>query len=321
MSANDWGTCMMKTIHSLDQFQEEREVFLTQGTFDGVHLGHQSILKKLVHQARSRNGVSALLTFYPHPRLVLYPEDNALRLLTTLDEKSRILEELGLDYLIVLPFTQEFSRMEPYQFIRDVLVNGLRMKHCIIGHDHRFGRNREGSIHDLEEMASIFNYTVEQIPARDIENAIISSTKIRHAILEGDMPKANDFLGRPYHLSGKVVHGRKMGHELGYPTANLADIDPFKLVPPNGVYAVMAEFQKVSRPGMLNIGNNPTFAAASWSVETHVFDFQGLLYGEVFKIHFIQRMRDEIRFESLGDLKAQLKKDEAEARKILSEIF
>lgn len=311
----------MKTIHSLDQFKEEREVYLTQGTFDGVHLGHQSILKKLVHQARSNKGVSALLTFYPHPRLVLYPEDNALRLLTSLEEKSQILEEIGLDYLIVLPFTQAFSRMEPYQFIRDVLVHGLHMKHCIIGHDHRFGRNREGSIKDLEEMAGIFNYSVEQIPAQDIEKAIISSTKIRQAILEGDMPRATDFLGRPYHLSGHVVHGRKMGHELGYPTANVGDLDPYKLIPPNGVYAVMAEIQKVSRPAMLNIGNNPTFAAAKWSVEAHIFDFQGSIYGEALTIHFVQRMRDEIRFENLDELKRQLQTDETEARRILSEVI
>lgn len=310
----------MEIIHSLDQFNETRRVFLTQGTFDGVHLGHQSILKKLVDMARKEMGVSALLTFYPHPRLVLYPDDNALRLLTTLEEKSRILEELGLDYLIVLPFTQEFSRMEPYQFIRDVLVNSLQMSHFIIGHDHRFGRNREGSISDLEEMAPIFNYTVEQIPARDIENAIISSTKIRNAILSGDMPKAAGFLGRPYHLSGIVIHGRKMGHTLGYPTANVGELDPYKLIPPNGVYAVRVECQKVFRSGMLNIGNNPTFATAKWSVETHIFDFHGLLYGEAMNILFIQRMRDEIRFDTLEDLKSQLQKDEREARNLLSEF-
>lgn len=309
----------MKVLQQLQDFNDSRKVFLTQGTFDGVHLGHQKILSKLVVEAKENNGVSVLLTFYPHPRLVLYPDDNTLKLLSTIEEKEEILSSLGLDYLIVLPFTKELSRMPAFEFVRDVLVNGLKVHKFIIGYDHRFGRNREGSLIELREYANSFDFELEEISAKDVDNAIVSSTKIRKAVLEGKVEKAASFLGRNYSLRGKVVKGHARGRQMGYPTANIELGSTFKLVPINGVYAVFVHFNGHKMGGMMNIGNNPTFDPAAWSVEVHIFDFYADIYGRMIEVECVRRLRDEVKFNNAAELIQQLQKDEHHSRKILEE--
>ncbi len=309
----------MKVLHQLPDFSENRRVFLTQGTFDGVHLGHKKILSKLISEAKVNDGVSVLLTFYPHPRLVLYPEDNSLKLLSSLEEKEEILRGLGLDYLIVLPFTKELSRMSAFDFVRDVLVKGLKVYKFIIGYDHRFGRNREGSLTELREYATTFDFELEEISAKDVDSAIVSSTKIRKAVLEGKVEKAASFLGRNYRLRGKVVKGHARGRKMGYPTANIELGNTYKLIPMNGVYAVFVHYSGHKIGGMMNIGINPTFDAAAWSVEVHIFDFNTDIYGEIIDVECVRRLRDEVKFNNADELIKQLQNDEQTSRKTLDE--
>lgn len=302
----------MQIIRDLKDFIETKPIVLTQGTFDGVHLGHQKILKRVVDKAKEEGGKSVLLTFYPHPRLVLYPEDNELKLITTIDEKARLLDRFGLDYMIILPFTKEFSRIPPYNFIKDILVEKIGLKTMIIGYDHRFGKNREGSINEIEQYADTFGYDVEQIPEEDINNCIISSTRIRKALLIGDLDEANSFLGRDFSITGSVVDGQKQGKKLGFPTANIQISDTFKIIPKMGVYAVRIHFDGKRFNGMLNIGTRPTFKLDKMSIEVHIFDFSDEIYGQEIEILFVKRWRDERKFDSLNALKAQLTKDREE---------
>jgi len=279
----------MHIIRSLEEFNPEGPVVLTQGTFDGVHLGHQKILTQLVTRAKQKNGKSVLLTFFPHPRLVLYPEDNELKLITSIEEKAKLLESFGLDYLIILPFTKELSRITAFAFIRDILVNKLRITTIIIGYDHRFGRNREGSIIEIQKYADEFKYEVEQIPEQDINECIVSSSQVRKALLSGDLEAANDFLGRPFSISGTVVSGNNKGTGLGFPTANIGDLDAFKLIPKIGVYAVKIRVKDKDHFGMLNVGLRPTFKLNQLTIETHIFDFSDNIYGQEIEILFVKR--------------------------------
>lgn len=310
----------MKVHHHIDSFDAVGPVVLTQGTFDGVHYGHQQILKRVVAEARACNGESVLLTFYPHPRLVLYPNDNDLKLLNTLEEKIALVEALGIDHLVVLPFTKEFSRISPEQFVSSILINKLRIRKMIIGYDHRFGRNREGSLKDMQRYAAQFNFSLEEIPAQDIEDCIVSSTKIRTALLSGDVVEARALLGRPYSVKGTVVHGSKKGKELGYPTANIEVDSKFKLIPSNGVYAVKAQLGGKEFGGMLNIGDNPTFHDKKWSIEVHIFEFSGDAYNQSIEIAFIEKMRNEMKYSSVDLLIEQMRKDEVNARNIIETI-
>ncbi len=304
----------MQIIRDLDEFQPESPVVLTQGTFDGVHLGHQKILTQLVTRAQQINGRSVLLTFYPHPRLVLYPEDNELKLITSIEEKAKLLKSFGLDYLIILPFTKDLSRITPFGFIRDILVKKLHISTIIIGYDHRFGKNREGSILEIEKYANEFNYEVEQIPEQDINDCIVSSSQVRKALLDGDLELANDFMGRPFSISGMVVSGQQKGTELGFPTANLGELDPYKLVPKIGVYAVKVIIANETLFGMLNIGTRPTFKMNELAIETHIFDFSDNIYGQEIEILFFKRWRDERKFENQEQLVEQLKTDQTEIK-------
>jgi len=304
----------MQIIRDLDEFQPESPVVLTQGTFDGVHLGHQKILTQLVTRAQQINGRSVLLTFYPHPRLVLYPEDNELKLITSIEEKAKLLKSFGLDYLIILPFTKDLSRITPFGFIRDILVKKLHISTIIIGYDHRFGKNREGSILEIEKYANEFNYEVEQIPEQDINDCIVSSSQVRKALLDGDLELANDFMGRPFSISGMVVSGQQKGTELGFPTANLGELDPYKLVPKIGVYAVKVIIANETLFGMLNIGTRPTFKMNELAIETHIFDFSDKIYGQEIEILFIKRWRDERKFENQEQLVQQLNTDNTEIK-------
>lgn len=285
---------------------------LTQGTFDGVHLGHQKILDTVVQKAKSIGGKSVLLTFYPHPRLVLYPEDNELKLITTIEEKAAFLDKFGIDIMVVLPFTRELSRMTAHQFIETVLVEKLKIKTIIIGYDHRFGKNREGSIEEIEAYSRRYDYSVQQIPEQDIDDCIVSSSKIRKALLEGDLEEANSFLGRTFSITGKVIDGQKNGKKLGFPTANIEISEDFKLIPKQGVYAVEILLNNRQYTGMLNIGTRPTFKLGQMTIEVHIFDFSDEIYGQEIEILFVKRWRDERKFEELNALKTQLEADKRE---------
>lgn len=308
----------MKVIRDIDSFNPESEVYLTQGTFDGVHVGHKKILSKLVAESKEKEAVSVLLTFFPHPRLVLFPEDNDLKMLNTLEEKTQLVEALGLDYLIVMPFTKELSRTKAESFTRDVLINKLQMNKLIIGYDHRFGKNREGSLDQMKEFSELFDFVVEEIPAQDIDNSIISSTKIRKAILGGNIELGNKLLGYNYYLSGKVVEGNNRGNKLGFPTANISVEKPYKLIPSNGVYAVSVTLGEEKYGGMLNIGYNPTFINKKHSIEVHIFEFEKQIYGDFISVEFITKIRDEKKFNHQDQLKQQLEKDEKQIKEILS---
>lgn len=301
----------MKVHRDIDHFDPIRKAFVTTGTFDGVHLGHKVILNKIINQAKKEGGESVLLTFYPHPRMVLFPDDNNLKLLNTQEEKIKLLEKIGLDHLIIHEFTPAFSRTTAYDFVRDLLVNKIGVYKLIIGYDHQFGRNREGSIDQLRELTDIFNFKIEEIPAQDIDTVKISSTKIRQALLNGDIQTAESYLGYKYSIQGEVVHGNKLGRELGFKTANLKVNDKHKLIPGNGVFAVRVSIENKCFDGMMNIGRKPTIERRdeNISMEVHIFGFNEDIYTKQLNIEFYKRIRDEKKFDSLESLKDQLEKD------------
>ncbi len=307
----------MKLIYDIDKFEIDKPVVLTQGTFDGVHFGHKKILKSIASQAREIGGVSVLLTFYPHPRLVLYPDDNDLKMLSTIEEKVQKVDALGIDYMVILPFTKELSRLRADEFVRDILVEKLKVSKLVIGYDHRFGRNREGGIKEMRHYSTVFNFEIEEIPAQDIEESTVSSTKIRKALLNGEVDLAATYLGSGYQLGGLVEAGVQRGTTIGYPTANVRVSSSYKLIPKNGVYAVWVFVDENKYAGMLNIGYNPTFDDKNWSIEVHIFDFNQNIYHKKINIQFVLRTRDEKTFDDLNALVNQLKEDEKKIREIL----
>ena len=248
----------MKVYTQIEDFRNIKNPVVTTGTFDGVHLGHQKIISRLIDVAKEEQGETVLLTFYPHPRMVLFPDDNELKLLNTQQEKIRLLEKYGIDHLIIHPFTKEFSRLTSVEFVRNILVNSIHTKRLVIGYNHHFGRNREGSFEHLKEFGPVYGFDVEEIPAKDIDHIEISSTKIRQALQAGEVEVAATYLGHTYSVSGKVVQGKQLGRTIGYPTANILMEDKYKLIPADGVYAVKVELNGVMYQGMLNVGNNPT---------------------------------------------------------------
>ena len=295
---------------------------LTIGVFDGVHVGHQKIIEQLNREAELIGGESVLFTFYPHPRMVLYPESHELRLIQTQAEKIDKLRRMGLKNIIVHPFTLEFSRLTAVEFVRDYLVNRLNVKKLVIGYDHQFGKNREGSITFLKEVAKTYNFEVIEIDAQEVDEVNISSTKIRNAIMEGDMELANTYLGEPFELNGKVVEGEALGRSLGFPTANLDIESEIKLIPKLGVYAVNVVLSNGSiQEGMMNIGLRPTIANHhGLSIEVNLFDFSGDLYNEYVTVQFLSRFRDELKFDSILELKEQLAKDEENIRSYFASL-
>lgn len=309
----------MKVYEGLDKFKGARNAAVTIGTFDGVHLGHQKIIQQLKGGAESIKGESVIFTFYPHPRMVLHPDDDSLKLLSTEEEKRELLEKLGVDHLIVHPFTQEFSRITYTEYVRDILVNKLKVKKLIIGYNHHFGRNREGSFPQLKKLAPVYNFELERIPAQDVNKVEISSTKIRKALDAGDIKTANKFLGYTYSIKGKVVKGKGLGKELGYPTANIQPEDKYKLIPANGIYAVTAEVENKMYNGMMSIGVNPTIGPnGPKTTEVNIFDFNKDIYGENIRIFLKQKLRDEKKFDSLEALKKAIDGDKEKTLKILS---
>ena len=308
----------MKVYHSISDFQNVSRPILTTGTFDGVHFGHKIIIDRLKEIAKNQNGETVLLTFSPHPRMVLFPDDHNLQLINTLDEKIKLLEQAGIEHLIIHPFTKAFSRTTSMQFVRDIIVNELNTHKLVIGYNHHFGRNREGSFEHLKEYAPLYGFEVEEISAQLIDDVSISSTKIRNSLLSGDVSKAADYLGYNYPLKGQVIEGQQIGRTLGFPTANLKVLDGSKLIPKDGVYAVNVEVKRQTFKAMMNIGNNPSLISKKHSLEVHIFDFDSDIYDEQIEVRFIKRIREEISFDNLDALKIQLKQDEDTAKAILS---
>jgi riboflavin kinase/FMN adenylyltransferase len=308
----------VKTYNSFEDFPSNINTVVTIGTFDGVHLGHQAILNRLTEIAIEKGMESVLLTFDPHPRHVIYPDDQELKLIHTIDEKKAALLKTGLNNLVLHRFTKEFSRTKSINFIRDILVNKLNMKYMVVGFDHHFGKNREGTFENLIELSELYDFNIEKINPQNIDSITISSTKIRKAIMVGDFSIVNSFLSSNFSITGTVVEGNRIGSKIGFPTANVYISNHLKILPRNGVYAIQAFIKDKYHKGMLNLGNRPSIQDDSFSIEVHLFDFNTNIYNEELKIEFIQRIREERQFLNLEELKDQLQKDEISCRKILS---
>ena len=307
----------MEVIRDISQFPALSHAVVTSGTFDGTHIGHQKILKRVLERARQANGQSVVITYWPHPRLVLFPEDNDLKLLSTIDERIEQLRNFGIDYLLIIPFTREFSRTSSRSFITDILVRAINTKVLVIGYDHRFGKNREGSFEHLKTHARQYGFEVEEIPRQDIDDIGVSSTKIRKALESGKIKTANRYLGRRYSITSEVVEGNRLGRTIGYPTANLALPAPHKLIPGNGVYAVWVKAADATYAGMMNIGVRPTIDGMHLTLEVHILNFNQDIYGNTITVEFVEQLRKEQKFDGLEALKEQLAKDKATTEVIL----
>ncbi len=307
----------MKIYEGLSEFPEVTNPVVTSGTFDGVHLGHQKILSRIREIARETNGETVLITFWPHPRLVLFPNEHQLRLLSTFEEKATLLRNFGIDHLLTIPFTKEFSELSSQEFIQTVLVDRIKTRKLVIGYDHRFGKNREGSFEYLKANHKSFGFELEEISRQDVKEIGVSSTKIRKALESGDIPTANNYLGRPYELNGLVIKGQQIGRSIGFPTANVHIPNDYKLIPKDGVYAIEALVNGSLYKAMLNIGNRPTVDGSKKTVEAHLFDFQGDLYDKQITVYLKAFLREERKFSGLEELKDQLKLDQQHAKKLL----
>lgn len=309
----------MNIYHGTEDFKKLDCAVVTSGTFDGVHVGHQKIIKRLKDIAKASNGETVLITFWPHPRFVLNPDDKNLHLLTTFDEKVRLLEQLGIDHLVKIPFTQEFSQLSSEDFIQKILIKKIGTRKLVIGYDHRFGKNREGSFEHLQANAHVYGFEVEEIPRKDVDNITVSSTKIRKALEEGNVHLANEFLGRDYSITGKVINGNRIGRQLGFPTANIQLLDKYKLVPADSIYAAKTLINNRLYKGMLYIGNRPTIDGLQKVIEINVFDFNKDIYNQEITLFFVEKVREDEKFESLDELKHQLLVDKEQVKKILGE--
>ena len=310
-------------IKTAADYKRIKNSVVTIGTFDGVHLGHQKIINRLVHTAKVNDLQALVLSFFPHPRMVVQ-NDSSIKLINTIDEKANQLQRLGVDHLVVKEFTKPFSRLTALEYVRDILVNKLKVKHIIVGYDHHFGRNRTATIEDLIEFGKFYGFNVTKIDAQEVDDVAVSSTKIRKALHEGDVRAANSFLGYNFMLTGIVTKGKGLGKDLNFPTANIHIEEPYKLIPKDGVYLVQSNLNGMQKYGMMNIGKNPTVSQDHQThIEVHFFDFDEQLYGEKLQIDLIDRLRDEIKFPNIEALKAQLKQDKTIAQQrinLLSKI-
>lgn len=309
----------MKEYNSAAAYQNTKQSVITIGTFDGVHIGHKAILERLVTTARASNLEAVLLTFFPHPRMVLQKDSN-IKLINTLSEKKELLKAIGIDHLIIQPFTKEFSRLTALEYVRDILAHQLKAKKIIIGYDHRFGRNRTANIENLKEYGHTYDFDVEEITAQELDDVAVSSTKIRNALETGDINTANRYLGYSYQLQGVIVKGKGIGRTLTYPTANLKVAEDYKLIPQKGVYLVYAILDGKKTFGLTSIGTNPTVGGDRVTIETYFLDFQDNLYDKELTIYFTSHIRNEQRFDSVEQLKLAIKKDEAFARDLLHNL-
>ncbi len=308
----------MEIINNIFDWKAPTKTILTLGTFDGVHIGHQKIIKKLLKQQEKTPAPTVVLTFFPHPRMVLQ-QDQTLKLLNTIEERIELLQNLGIDCLVVHPFDYEFSRLTAEEFVEKVLVQHANIQNIIIGYDHRFGRNRTANITDLEQFGKQFGFDVTQISAKEVNEISVSSTKIRSALIEGDIATANTYLGYPYFLTGSVQKGKQLGRSIGFPTANLQLTADYKLVPKNGVYIVQSTLLGKTVYGMMNIGNNPTVDGTQQHLEVHFFDWNNDLYQQTIRVELLHKTREEIKFDSVVDLKKQLELDQQEILQWLKE--
>lgn len=308
-------------IKAASEYKQIKPSVVTIGTFDGVHIGHQKIIKRIVEIAKKKDLQALVLTFFPHPRMVVQ-NDSTIKLINTIDEKAKQLESMGVNHLVIKKFTKSFSRLSALEYVRDVLVNKLKVKHIIVGYDHHFGRNRTANIEDLKEYGDFYGFKVTEIMPQEVDDVAVSSTKIRNALFKGDVKTANKFLGYNFSLTGKVEKGRGIGSTIDFPTANIIIEESYKLIPHSGVYLVKAIIKGVNVFGMMNIGNNPTVSDdIKTNIEVHFFDFSNDIYGEVIKVELLDYLRNEIKFPSVLILKEQLKKDEINAKHLIDLIF
>ena len=307
----------MKIYRSIEDYDEDKRSVVTIGTFDGIHLGHQKILSRLIKSSKNKDLNSVVLTFFPHPRIILN-KYNEVKMIDTLDEKIIHLNEIGIDSLVIHPFDKNFSLLSANQFIKDFLVDKLKIKHIIIGYDHRFGKGREASVTDLKNYADDYDFTVEEIKAQEIEKITVSSTKIRNSINQGDIKTTEKYLGRSFNLTGKIVKGDGLGKKINYPTANIFIEETYKIIPKDGVYLVETIIKDKLFNGMMNIGHRPTIGTKIKSIEVHLFNFNEDIYGQVISIKMISKIRDEKKFSSIQALKEQLVKDENYCLKLIN---
>jgi riboflavin kinase/FMN adenylyltransferase len=308
----------MKVYKHLSEFNPIKNAVVTTGTFDGVHIGHQKIIHRVKEIAHQIAGESVIITFHPHPRLVLFPEDNHLKMLNTLPEKIKLLAASGIDHLIIIPFTKEFSRLSSVDFIQQILVDQIGTKKLVIGYDHHFGKNREGSFEHLKHYGPSYGFEVEEIPKQDVNDIGVSSTKIRTALAQHQIEIANQYLGYPYAMEGIVVKGDQIGRSIGFPTANIQIQESHKLIPADGIYAVHIQWQSQTYKGMLYIGDRPTVQGSKKVIEVNIFDFDKEIYDEQIQVKLIQYIRGDQKFDSLDVLKLGIQQDEINCRKALS---
>jgi len=307
----------MKIYHNINEFKAINNAVVTIGTFDGVHLGHRKIIERLKELADECNGETVILTFFPHPRMILNPEDESLKLINTMKEKAELLEKLGVDHLIITPFSRDFSNQSPESYIRDVLVNTIGTKKIVIGYDHRFGKDRQGDLTALQQYAPVYDYEVFEIPEQDINDVAVSSTLIREALLNGAIELANNFLGYPFYITGKVGRGDQIGRTIGYPTANIMIEETYKLIPDDGIFSAKVIIRGESYKGMAYIGSRPTINGITRNIEVNIFDFDTEIYGEEISMQFYNYVRGDVKFDGLEGLKIQLAKDKDDVLALL----
>ena len=310
----------MKIFNNIATFKSTKRTFVTIGTFDGVHLGHQKVIKDVVESAQNNNAESVLLTFFPHPRMVLQ-KDADIKLINTIDERIALLEKTGLDNLIVHPFSTEFANLSAFDFVKTILVDKLHISKLIIGYDHHFGKDREGNFEKLQEFGETFDFKLKEISKHDISDFAVSSTKIRKTIEKGEIDKANNYLGYPFMLSGEVVTGKNLGEKIGFPTANIAIKEAYKLLPKTGAYVVKSTIDNNTVYGMMNIGFRPTVSGKNQTIEVHFFNFNQNLYGKYLQIDVLYFLRDEIKFISIDALKTQLSADSENSLKLIEGLL
>jgi riboflavin kinase/FMN adenylyltransferase len=308
----------MKIYHHIDEFKAVNNAVVTIGTFDGVHLGHRKIIARIKELADEIGGETVILTFFPHPRMILHPEDESIKLINTINEKADLLEKLGVDHLIITPFSRDFSNQTAEGYIRDVLVNKIGTKKIVIGYDHRFGKDRQGGLDDLLKLGPVYGFDVVEIPEQDINDVAVSSTRIRNALLEGKIELANEFLGYPFYITGKVVRGDQIGRQIGYPTANIVIEERYKLIPSDGIFAAKINIQGKLYKGMAYIGSRPTINGVSRNIEINIFDFNHEIYNEQVTLHFYNYVRGDVKFNGLDELKLQLAQDKIDVLELLS---
>ncbi|WGQ12270.1 bifunctional riboflavin kinase/FAD synthetase [Pedobacter gandavensis] len=299
----------MKTYHHLSEFKKLDNAVATIGTFDGVHYGHQKIIKRLCELAKSTGGESVILTFFPHPRMIIDPENQDLKLINTIAEKIKILSELGVDHLIITPFTRDFSNLSPAEYIKNILVDTIGIKQLIVGYDHRFGKDRKGGLQELEMLSKQFDYKIEEIAEQDVDDVGVSSTKIRKALLNGEVALAANYLGYNFSIHGRVIKGDKIGRTIGFPTANIFLEETYKLIPSDGIYAVTIDMGNESYKGMAYIGQRPTINGMTRNIEVNIFDFNKEIYGQYITMTFLEFLRHDVKFTGLETLKIQLHQD------------